>query len=439
MFRRFSQAPEGNVAIAFALSLLPLIGLAGAALDYSRSSSVKAELQAATDLTALALAREPTRTTPDMSDKARKTFDAAFRAEPGVAVTTFSATRNTNAIEVKAKAAVPTTIMQSFGFQRTEVSAVSRSQRGSKKIEVVMALDNTGSMNQSNKMTELKRAANSLIDILEDSVTDPEQVKVGIVPFATSVRLEPATHRTDAWIDFSNGDGSAKECTWRTLLGWSYQVCDDKSDNDLNKATWKGCVQDRAAPFNTTDAPVVAGKYESMYPAIQTCRTDEDRMAMVQPLTDDFSKLRRVVSEMRSGGNTNVTIGIAWGTALLSKQEPFAEGVVVSDKEVSKFLIVLTDGDNTQDRFDSCGSSSACVGRIDKRTLDACTAAKSLVSDPSWNSVTLYTIRVIDGNATLLRNCASDPSKFFDVRNASQLEPVFMGIGEAIASLRLTQ
>jgi hypothetical protein len=75
---------------------------------------------------------------------------------------------------------------------------------------------------------------------------------------------------------------------------------------------------------------------------------------------------------------------------------------------------------------------------MNARTLAACEAAKSAVTDADLNPITVYTIRVIDGDAELLRRCASDPLKFFDVQNADQLEPVFMGIGDSIASLRLT-
>jgi hypothetical protein len=161
-------------------------------------------------------------------------------------------------------------------------------------------------------------------------------------------------------------------------------------------------------------------------------------MVFVQPLSTAFSSMRTSIDNMTPGGNTNVSIGVAWGLTLLSRQEPFAEGVPYTDKEVAKFLIVLTDGQNTQDRFDNCGNTQSCVTRMNARTLAACEAAKNAVTNPELNPLTVYTIRVIDGDADLLRRCASEPSKFFDVQNASQLEPVFMGIADSIASLRLT-
>ena len=46
LLARFARDRSGNVAVTFALTLLPVLGLPGAALDYSRASVARAELQA---------------------------------------------------------------------------------------------------------------------------------------------------------------------------------------------------------------------------------------------------------------------------------------------------------------------------------------------------------------------------------------------------------
>jgi Mg-chelatase subunit ChlD len=417
--------------------------MVGAAVEYGRSAEAQTKLQAATDAAALAAARQPRSMAPaEFTAQARKAFDTVLPPGARITTTEFTASRTGNAIEVKAKASLATSLIQPLGFSKVDIASESHSQLGSRKVEVVLALDNTGSMASNNKMPELKRAAKSLIDILEGSVAEPGQVKIGIVPFATTVRVNPASgagYRSAAWIDFTRGDGSATVCTPRTGWGWWLgQECTDHSDNDVNKSTWQGCIEDRASPHNTSDAGVVSGNLATMYPALQNCRQDENRMVFVQPLSTGFSSLRTAIDNMTPGGNTNVTIGVAWGLALLSRQDPFPEGVPYTDKEVAKFLIVLTDGQNTQDRFDNCGSTQSCIGRMNARTLAACDAARTAVTDRDLNPVTVYTIRVINGDAELLRRCASDPSKFFDVQDAGQLEPVFTGIANSIASLRLT-
>jgi len=91
--------------------------------------------------------------------------------------------------------------------------------------------------------------------------------------------------------------------------------------------------------------------------------------------------------------------------------------------------VVLTDGENTQNHID--GKVNTNVGKIDARTRLACQAAKDA-------TVTVYTIRLVSGNAALLRDCASEEKKYFDVKDASQLGPVFQAIAREISATRLT-
>ena len=55
--RRLKDDESGNVAVIFALALLPLVGLVGAAVDYSHANSIKTAMQAATDASALKLTK----------------------------------------------------------------------------------------------------------------------------------------------------------------------------------------------------------------------------------------------------------------------------------------------------------------------------------------------------------------------------------------------
>ncbi len=57
MFKGFARDQRGNVALMFALTLSPMLGAAGLALDYSRSSNIQTELQAELDLASLSIAR----------------------------------------------------------------------------------------------------------------------------------------------------------------------------------------------------------------------------------------------------------------------------------------------------------------------------------------------------------------------------------------------
>ena len=47
--------------------------------------------------------------------------------------------------------------------------------------------------------------------------------------------------------------------------------------------------------------------------------------------------------------------------------------------------------------------------------------------------------QAIDGNADLLRSCATDPSMYFEVTDSSQLVGVFNAIGTTIANPHLAR
>src|SRR5215813_132954 len=57
-FHAFRLARQGNVAITFGLALIPVMGLVGAAVDFSRANSAKSAMQAALDSATLMLSKE---------------------------------------------------------------------------------------------------------------------------------------------------------------------------------------------------------------------------------------------------------------------------------------------------------------------------------------------------------------------------------------------
>ncbi|HEY1541907.1 MAG TPA: pilus assembly protein TadG-related protein, partial [Xanthobacteraceae bacterium] len=79
MWRVFAGASRGNTTITFALAFIPLIGLVGAAIDYSRANSMRTQMQAATDTTALAISNSaPNQTATDLNTAANSYFNALF-------------------------------------------------------------------------------------------------------------------------------------------------------------------------------------------------------------------------------------------------------------------------------------------------------------------------------------------------------------------------
>ena len=64
--RQFAAADRGNIAVLFAIALVPILSFVGAAVDYTRANAARTSMQAALDSTALMLSK-------DLSDGTIKT------------------------------------------------------------------------------------------------------------------------------------------------------------------------------------------------------------------------------------------------------------------------------------------------------------------------------------------------------------------------------
>lgn len=416
-FRAFQSDRRGNVLIMFGFAAIPLIGLVGAAVDYSRASTARQMLSAAVDSAALMAARDASKLT---DSQLRSRIDQWIRANLSGDVAdafgnaTIAIDRNARTVDIAATIDMRTTLIRVLGKDSVAVHSNSQSAWGTNTIELALVLDNTGSMSSSGKMTALKTASNDLINIMKDAATEPDQIKISIVPFATQVKLDAATYKNESWMRFN--------MTRPTNCDWWGNNCTTET---MSKAKWtangEGCITDRDQDYDTTDGETIDNNAKR-YPAYWCANTS---LASILPLTSDWTALTNKVATMTPVGNTNVTIGAVWGMATLSTAAPFGQAQAAGTPRLTKYMILLTDGDNTQNRFTTNGSS------IDARTRLACTNAKAA-------GIRVYTIRVINGDRDLLKSCASQESMYYEVSSASQLSPVFQAIAREISQVRLT-
>ncbi|SIQ66135.1 Flp pilus assembly protein TadG [Bosea sp. TND4EK4] len=418
---RFRDDQRGNVIMIFGLSLVPLMGVIGVAVDYSRASRVRQTLSSAVDSAALMAARDAqTLTDAQLTDRINNWLKANLPADVQDQFTgaTVAIDRKARTVKIVANGNVPATVAQVLGTTNLPVSTMSQSTWGTNTIELALVLDNTGSMSSNNKMTALKQASKDLVKIMQDATQETDQIRISIVPFATQVRID-RSFQNEPWMRY----GATRNCK----QVWNYQTWQyEQQCETMTKATWAkstgGCIQDRDQSYDTNDS-YSFGSQDQQYPAYW-CAVSS--LAEIMPLTSNWSALNSRIDAMTPSGNTNVTIGAVWGWTTLSPNAPFTEAKPYGEPRLKKYMILLTDGDNTQNRYTSNQS------QIDSRTALACTNIKA-------SGIQLYTIRVMDGNATLLRNCASSANMYYEVTSASQLSPIFKSIAAEISQVRLTQ
>ena len=202
---RFQRHRRGNVAITFALALIPLLAFVGFAIDYSRANAMKAQIQAALDSTVLMVSKNAAGLSSDqLQSKARQYFTALFN-DPKANNVSFNVSYSDSGgthLVANASADIDTSFISILGFNTITVGASSTAKWGSTRLRVALVLDNTGSMADDGKIGALKTATKNLLTQLKAAASVDGDVYVSIIPFSRDVNA--GTYASwDSSIDWS--------------------------------------------------------------------------------------------------------------------------------------------------------------------------------------------------------------------------------------------
>lgn len=391
------------MAVLFAICILPIMGLVGAAIDYSRATRLQAKLQAALDAASISASSRATGKTPaQVEADARAIFAAEFQ-EAGLPTPTLTIIVTNSTLQMTAQFDMPTTFLPVVGIPKVPIGSNAKTAWGFTRLRVALALDVTGSMASAGKMAALKTATLNLLTQLQSNARVDGDVYVSIVPFAKVVNVGTA-YANASWINWDD----ANVCTWRAC-----------------SIVWDGAIQDRDQNFDISNATPTGAS--SRFPALTTGETGGTPTPMV-PLTYNWTQLRTTVGLMTPAGNTNQGIGLAWAWQALTPGLPMNAPAEDPNYAYKKVIILLSDGQNTESRFYSRAS------QIDARQLLMCNAIKAA-------NITIYTIQINTGGdpvSSVLQACATTSDKFTYMTAASQLDGTMRDIGGQLTRLRLT-
>lgn len=429
MLARFFTDRRASVVPLFGLAVIPMIGLVGAAVDYSRASTLRSSLQAVVDTAALAMSKDAATISPgQLQANAEAYFNAVFNRpeakNPSISAVYTSS--NGSKVVVTGTASINTTMMGILGFPELSVSATSTSTWGNSRLRVALVLDNTGSMLDYNKIGALKTATHNLLDQLKAAALQDGDVYVSIVPFNRDVnaKLDSTTYQQPwfDWTDWDSKNGKNVVTGQTCSLHNGRTTCKDVTTwTPATHDTWNGCLADRDQNYDTMNTSPAAGA-QFVPDQYSSCP------ASIMPLSYDWTALNAKVDDMVATGNTNQTIGLAWGWQSLSDSQPLNAPPTDPNYTYQKIIILLTDGLNTQNRWSTSQSS------IDLRTAKACQNIKDA-------GIQLYTVQVNTGGSDptsqMLKNCATDTGKFFLLKTADQIVATFQQIGTTLSKLRI--
>jgi Flp pilus assembly protein TadG len=546
MAREFLRSKRGNVAMMFAIALMPLMIGAGAGLDFTRAMMVRQQMGSSLDAAALAIGSTTGLDSTTAQALAQKYFDANYTvdtAQYGIVTINPPVYDANGKVTISATNNMPTVLMKLAGITTVPVSTSSTVVWGQTKLWVSLVLDNSGSMcqpdaqpcnntaNTATKIYQLKDATKAMLTKLQAVSATPGDVRVAIVPFNREVDVgtanagagwlywgfweaEPAnanlngvtdlngpddncpfssgTHGYSCQSSASNGSGghditssglicpsmdngnfntdhmnhyyngcynsvetgatqqvssgknstcgSYNNCTCTGKSSSSSRHCDAKLYTHTwvvnAHSTWGGCVTDRIQDHDisiTTPSSADTTGFPAANPANPVSSTN-CMYADTSALGYNWTDLASLVDGMQAKGSTNQAIGVAHGWEMLVPNGPF--GAPALPANTTRYIILFSDGLNTQNRWWGDGSTEGTVedGYIDTRMSLACAAAKA-------DGVVIYTLYVHTGgggNSAPLQNCASDPSKYYDLTSSAQIATAFADITKKITNVRVS-
>ena len=405
--RRFLKDRRGNVIILFALSLIPVLGVIGAAIDFSRAHVVQTKLQGALDAAVLAAASGIQRTNEERIDNAEAIFAADLASGGlGISATPLITIESDGKVKGSVVADLPSVMLGLFGINSLSLN-IDAEVMSARLIqgEIVLVLDYSGSMNNSGKYQAMRDAAVDLVNTLSVDGTIPS-VKFGLVPFSAHVY------------------GS---------------VASDYIVNEPAGGTWTNCTFDRKWPHNVTDSTpltanddtkwgMVGGGGEEGGSPYSACSNYPSRSLVIQPLTNNHAATISQLQSMTPYANTHIALGLAFGWHVLSPNAPWTEGVSYNTPNYIKSIVLLTDGRQTTSAWGPGASSSP--GNGETNLEDMCTAIKA-------QNVLLVTVAFdLQDTATedRLRDCATSSAYFFDADTNAELKVAFEAIATQFAA-----
>jgi Flp pilus assembly protein TadG len=153
----FAGANRGNVAVIFAITLVPVLGLIGAAIDYSRANSARSSMQAALDSTALMLSRDLSQgliTPSEINARGQSYFAALYNngyTKPVSIKTTYMAGGGTGStLQVSGSGAVTTGLMKMAGLPNINFDLSSTAAWGNARAAGDIARQHTNERQRRN-------------------------------------------------------------------------------------------------------------------------------------------------------------------------------------------------------------------------------------------------------------------------------------------------
>ncbi len=466
---------RGGIAIFMATAIVPLVGFLGLAVDTTRGYLVKSRLSQALDAAGLAGGRVIF--SADRDADIQMYFAANFPpgymgatvTGPAIAVDDAS-----SKLTLQASATLGTTFLRVLGIETMQVRSEVEVTRQEQLLDVVLAIDVSGSMTSSaggglTRIQAARNAANTLVGILFGDDETKDLLKIGLVPWNSKVNVtrngvafnsaltttqtvptfkNPITGANQSLLYYANNSPvpliNAPPSNWRGCVYNRYKHDGNATNDadiyegDLLHATgdWMGWQ-----PIGAEGEPTSSGSTRcSSAPSNNECTPCFTRG--ITALQNTKTGITNAINQLTApDGNTNAPAGLGWAWRVLTPAAPWNQADPNPPYRRQQAIVLLTDGENVGGYGDgykaAFGINSAAQASMDARLRLLAQNAKSA-------GVTIYVIQFANNNSAmqaLLKEVATSPDKpFYNYApNAATLQTVFREVANNLSELRLSK
>ena len=421
----FRRDQSGSVAIIFALTAIVVCAMVGGAIDYGRAVHARYQIQDAIDSAVLAGARvwQVENDLARAEDKARAHYQENKPEQMESTVTQFTPDVVNRRLSMAATGRVPTPFLSIIGLQSYQVGADARAQLSSggsaeQPVEVAMMLDVTQRMT-GRPLQALQDAATEFVEIL--LAGGSEWTRIALAPYAEGVR--PGVPY------FNSVVGIVPPQT-------------KFEDINGNKKTYlqTACTAERVGnQAFTAAAPIGNDKLIAIYTNNGQCTPGVANP--VTPLTSIKTVLTAAIAALRTGGLNGGHLGVGWTWYLLSPDWGSVWPIVSRPSayaSVRKVAILMTSGE-WEVAYDASGVATRDSGRNPNNGASD-TYSRQLCDNMKAAGIVVFSVgfalkerRAIEN----MKNCASDPSKFYNAEDGVALNLSYQDIALQIGKLKL--
>ncbi|MEO6716392.1 MAG: Tad domain-containing protein [Novosphingobium sp.] len=213
ILRPLLRNQSGNTIALVAATIAPLLAMVGGAIDMGRSYLSESRLQQACDAGVLAARKKLGSTVviggmvpANVAGAGNSYFNINFRSGAyGTNNRAFTMTLQPDySISAVATVDVPTTVMKIFAFDKIPVRVECEAKLNFSNTDVMMVLDTTGSMNDTNpgdtkpKIGVLKDVVHDFTAMMEGSKGPGIRIRYGFVPYSVNVNVGGLLD--DSWV-----------------------------------------------------------------------------------------------------------------------------------------------------------------------------------------------------------------------------------------------